>query len=305
MKIACLIGIALLALIAMVGGTAAQQDHVAEFQIGDAAGLFILDVPDASQPPSNTLHFHSVDNWCAPLAAANSIVFLDLVVGLDWAHGVTGGLEPLELSEYLGYFMATNGEGDPHRENARCHSSGTLRKDIPPGVMEYARWDRDHLYENPPPELIEKRGLDWRSELVEGNAWEELLDLLLGSIEEQIPPVACFTYWNPVVVEQEEVEIGSEKVLLYFADWGEHISSTEVLHKENPKVPIEEWNKKQGIGHAVTAGGFLEGDPDGARGPLPNTLWVICTITGRAPRRTSSSPGSISPGWWSLLQDDA
>jgi len=99
-----------------------------------------------------------VDNWCAPLAVANSLVFLDLVVEFDWAHGVTGGgIEIWDLSEYLGYFMATNGEGSPDRENARCHSSGTLRKDIPPGVMEYACWDCDNLYETPPPELIEKR----------------------------------------------------------------------------------------------------------------------------------------------------
>ncbi|MCK4683141.1 hypothetical protein KAT59_08970, partial [Candidatus Bipolaricaulota bacterium] len=166
-------------------------------------------------------------------------------------------------------------EGSPDRENSRHHSSGTLRKDTPPGVMEYVRWDRDNLYETPPPEFSEKRGLDWHSELVEGNAWEEPLDSLLGSIEGQIPPVACFTYWNPVIIEKEEVEIGSEKVLLSFAKWGEHLSSTEMLHKENPKVPIEEWNEKEGIGHAVTVVGFIKGDPDGARGPLPNTLWVI------------------------------
>jgi hypothetical protein len=241
MKTACLIGIVLLVLTAMVGGTAAQQDYVVELRVGDAAGLFIHNVPDASQPPSNTLHFHSVDNWCAPLAVANSIVFLDLVAEFDWAHGVTGGgIEVWDLSEYLGYFMATNGEGSPDRENSRHHSSGTLRKDTPPGVMEYVRWDRDNLYETPPPEFSEKRGLDWHSELVEGNAWEEPLDSLLGSIEGQIPPVACFTYWNPVIIEKEEVEIGSEKVLLSFAKWGEHLSSTEMLHKENPKVPIGE-----------------------------------------------------------------
>lgn len=275
MKRILLIGVVILAFAITVVGVAVPEEYVEEVGIGDAVGLFILNVPDASQPPSNTLHFHSVDNWCAPLAAANSIVFLDLVVEFDWAHGVTGGLDPLELSEYLGYFMATNGEGSPDRENARCHSSGTFRKDIPPGVMEYARWDRDNLYETPPPELIDKSGLDWRSELVEGDAWDEPLDFLMGSIEEQIPPVACFTYWNPVVVEKEEVGIGSEKVLLYFAEWGVQLSSTEVLHKENPKVPIEEWDEKEGIGHAVTVVGFIKGDPDGASGPLPNTLWVI------------------------------
>ena len=47
-----------------------------------------------------------------------------------------------------------------------------------------------------------------------------------------------------------------------------------MLHKENLKVPNEKWNEKQGIGHAVTAVGFLEGDPDGS-GPLPETRWVI------------------------------
>ncbi len=29
------------------------------------------------------------------------------------------------------------------------------------------------------------------------------------------------------------------------------------------------------MGHAVTTVGFLKGDPDGERGSLPNTFWVI------------------------------
>jgi len=272
MKRILLVGVLILAFALTVVGAAVPEEYVEEVGVGDAAGLLIHNVPDASQPPSNTLHFHSVDNWCAPIAAANSIVFLDLVLGLDWAHGVTGDLDPLELSEYLGYFMATNGEGDPHRENAQQGIPGTLSEDIGPGILDFAVWDGRESLDVPP---LEKQQVKWQAVHLDQQVDDELLFTLLVEFIRQtgVPPVLCFTYWNPVIVEKEE--IGEKKVLTCFAAWGKPLSCTQVLHKENPKVPNEEWNNKQGIGHAVTAVGFLEGDPDGERGSLPNAFWVI------------------------------
>jgi hypothetical protein len=199
-------------------------------------------------------------------------VFLDLVVGLDWAHGVTGRLDPLELSEYLGYFMATNGEGSPNRENAQQRLPGTLSEDIGPGILDFAVWDG---HEPPDVPRLEKEQVKWQAVHLDQQADDELLFRLLVEFicETGVPPILSFSYWNPIIVKEEK--IGEEKVLTYFAEWGEPLSSTEMLHKENPKeVPVEEWNERQGIGHAVTAVGFLEGDPDG-RGPLPEMLWVI------------------------------
>jgi hypothetical protein len=272
MKRILLIGVVILAFAMSVVGAAVPEEYVEEVGVEDAAGLFIHNVPDASQPPSNTLHFHSVDNWCAPIAASNSIVFLDSVVGLDWAHGVTGDLDPLELSEYLGYFMTTNGEGDPRRENEQQCVPGTLSEDIGPGIVDFAVWDGREALDVPP---LEKQQVKWRAVHLDQQVDDALFFTLLVEFIRQtgVPPVLCFTYWNPVIIEKEE--IGEKKVLTYFATWGKPIASTQVLHKENPKVPNEEWNKKQGIGHAVTAVGFLEGDPDGERGSLPNAFWVI------------------------------
>ncbi len=272
MKRILVIGVVILVFAITVVGAAVPEEYVEEVGIGDAAGLFILNVPDASQPPSNTLHFHSVDNWCAPLATANSIVFLDLVVEFDWAHGVTGGLDPLDLSEYLGYFMATNGEGSPDRENSQRCLPGTLSEDIGPGILDFAVWDGHEPPDVPP---LEKEQVKWEAVHLDEQVEDELLFKLLVEFIYQtgVPPILSFTYWNPMIVKEEK--IGEEKILTYFAAWGEPLSSTEMLHKENPKVPNEEWNEKEGIGHAVTAVGFFEGDPDGASGPLPSTLWVI------------------------------
>jgi hypothetical protein len=276
MKRILLIGVVILAFAITVVGAAVPEEYVEEISVGDAAGSFIHNVPDASQPPSNILHFHSVDNWCAPLAAANSIVFLDLVVEFDWAHGVTGGLDPLELSEYLGYFMATNGEGSPDRENAQQGVPGTLSKDIGPGILDFAVWDG---HEPPDVSPLEKEQVKWEAVHLDQQVDDELLFKLLVEFiwETGVPPILSFTYWNPMIVKEEK--IGEEKILTYFAAWGEPIASTQEIRPEKPEeekkseVPVEYWDAS--VGHAVTAVGFLEGDPDGARDPLPNTLWVI------------------------------
>jgi len=271
MKRILLIGVLTLTFAITVVGAALSEEYGGEVHVGDAAGSFIHKVPDACQPPNNVLHFHSVDNWCAPLATANSIVFLDSVVGLDWARGVTGGLDPLKISEYLGYFMATNGEGSPDRENAQQRLPGTLSEDIGPGIVDFAVWDGR---EPPHVPTLEKERYEWKAVRFDEQVDDELLFEFLAKFVSGtgVPPILCFTYWNPE--EMATFNLEPDGTPICFATWGESLSSTEILHKENPKVPNEEWNEKQGIGHAVTAEGFLKGDPDGS-GPLPETRWVI------------------------------
>jgi len=272
MKSRLLIGTVILTFAVAIVGLAVTEEYVEEVGVGNARGLFINEVPDASQPPSNTFGLHSVDNWCAPLAAANSIVFLDLVVGLDWAHGVTGRLDPLELSEYVGYFMTTNGEGDPYRENARQRLPGTLSEDIGPGILDFAVWD-GHDVPAPDVPRLEKEQFKWQAVYFDQQVDDELLfEFLAKFVSGGFPPVLCFTYWNSE--ERATFNLEPNGTRVSFATWREPLSSTKMLQKENPKVPNEEWNEKQAIGHAVTAVGFVEGDPDES-GPLPNTRWVI------------------------------
>ena len=102
-------------------------------------GLCIGGVPDSSQPPSysdlfHCLGFRTVDNWCAPLAAADVLVFLDQIAGAEWARGVSAALSPEELSAYLAYFMCTNGEGLCHVGGPR----GTRTEMIALGLEKFA-----------------------------------------------------------------------------------------------------------------------------------------------------------------------
>ncbi len=268
--------VAVFSVILAVPSMAQPEAFVARVAGEGVEGVYIDGVPDASQPPPNPLGFGSVDDWCAPLAAANAIVFLDQVAGADWALKVTGGLSPGELSAYLGYFMATNGEGSPDRLNVSSRRPGTLNTDISPGIAEFAVWPGER-----PPGRMWKERYRWRVDLIGPDAgFEALWDAYCESIEKGIPAILCFAFWNPIKPSALEVALlgpegeKSDTAWLTFYEWGDPITSTALLRKEDPKIPEEEWDEKWGIGHAVTGVGFLRGDPDG-RGPLPEGLWVI------------------------------
>lgn len=242
--------------------------HIVEDRI---EGSYITNVPDDSQPPPNPLGFRSVDNWCAPLAAANAIVFLDQVAEAEWAIKVSGGFSPDALSAYLGYFLATNGEGSPDRDNASLRRPGTLNSDIPAGVAGFVRWSGGR-----PPVPMSKESYAWHVDLREADAGlETLWEAYCEVIEKGIPAVLCFAFWNPTNPTALKLLLSSGDVAtvsVYL--WGEPLPSTELLRKEDGKIPEEEWDEKRGIGHAVTGVGFLKGDPDGD-GPLPEGLWAI------------------------------
>ena len=251
--------LAILLLLAFVALPAlAQPESFVVRLVGDGfEGLYIMEVPDASQPPPNPLGYRSVDNWCAPLAAANALFFLDRVAGAEWALKVSGGLSPDDLSVYLGYFMTTNGEGSAERVNAASQRPGTLNADIAPGLIEFAEWHGE-----PPPGLVWKERYPWRVDFLGSDAGDEaLLEAYAASIETGIPVVLCLAFWNPVAPTALTLSSSTstrDAVPIAFYAWGDPITSTTDLRKENPKTPDESWDGKCGIGHAVTGVGFLK-----------------------------------------------
>lgn len=249
------------------------EQYVVELMGDQLKGVFITKVPDASQPPSNPLAFRSVDNWCAPISAANIIVFFDQVAAVRGFTDTSAGLSADGLSAYLGYFMATNGEGSAERINSSQGSPGTLNKDIPYGINDFAAWDGSTPPGRSP---LHKSVSRWNIDFLETEnigrdvLWEEYC----SSIDKGAPVILCFKYWNPIKPVSMTVRSSGNNVPMTFFLWGSPITSTNTLRKENAKIPEEEWNERLGIGHAVTGVGYIVGDPDG-NGPLPEGLWII------------------------------
>ncbi|MCR4391850.1 MAG: hypothetical protein NUV94_03505 [Candidatus Acetothermia bacterium] len=140
------------ALSVVLGLAGLGQGCVLTIAGGGLEGRYLAGVPDVSQPPPNPLGFLSVDNWSGPLAAASAIASLGATVG-GWPRGVSGNTAPDALSAYLGYFMATNGQGSPDRANAALGLPGTIVDDLASGIREFA-WSA-------PP-----RGLYWTGRLL-------------------------------------------------------------------------------------------------------------------------------------------
>ena len=251
------VGLVVTVLSVVLAGTgwARTEDHVARVMGEGFEGLFIAGVPDESQPPPNPLGFPTVDDWCAPIAAANAVVFLDHTVEAAWARRVSGGLSPGELSAYLGYFMATNGEGSRERLNASSQRPGTLSADIAPGLAEFAEWPGE-----PPPGLMTKECYAWRVDFLDSECRSEaLMEAYAASIEAGIPAILCFSFWNPM--DPTPLTLSStmgEAVPVSFCAWGDPITSSTELQKEEPKTPDESWDEKWGIGHAVTGVGVVK-----------------------------------------------
>jgi len=252
-----------LLVIAAATACAAPEAFVVRLAGEGFEGLYILRVPDASQPPPNLLGFRSVADWCAPLAAANTVAFLDQVAGVGWARGVSGELAPGELSAYLGHFMATNGEGSEDRLNASSRRPGTLNVDIAPGIMEFAQWPGEA-----PPGPMHKEQHAWDVEFLSADLGDEaLIEAYAATIERGIPGVLCFAFWHPIGATPVTLaSVAGDAVSVARSVWGEPVASTADLRKEDPKIPEEAWDPKWGVGHAVTGVGLLK---DGER------FWVI------------------------------
>ena len=239
-----------------------------------ALGTLIADVPDTSQPPTNTLPTTQLPpptpNYCAPMAMVNIVCYWDDVMGhanaLNLTQNVTTNFIPETVAEYLGYFMDTNNTGSPDRGNGADGHFGTWDKDIGPGTVDFVRWDATHP-PTPPPVAVPpfplpagKLGYDWI--VTYDNAVG--FNFYKAEIDAGRPLVACFDYWNPVDEDIAIVDPETGETIDVFS-WGVPVPCSY--------DPFECWDND--IGHAVTGVGYiLNWDPDGS-GPLGPADYVI------------------------------
>jgi len=230
-----------------------------------ALGTLIENVPDANQPPTQTLpSTNPITNYCAPMAMVNVLRYWDVIKGLPNAKNVTAGLLDRTAAEYLGWFMDTNNMGSPARANGG--QAGTLDVDIGPGTLEFVRWDGGNPFLTPPPVLPTwKVGHTWTVTTNYTTDYGESLAFYKKEIDAGRPLVVSFLFWNPQpVVNVTDPETGE---LICVHAWGPNYGHS------SPLDPEEYWTGD--VGHAVTGVGYiLNWDPDGA-GPAPLTDYVI------------------------------
>jgi len=232
---------------------------------------FIDEVPDESQPPTQTLvTTNPPTNYCAPMAVANVLEYWDDVANHANAQNVTAGLVPKTVAEYLGYFMDTNNSGSPDRVN-NPGWPGTHNLDVMPGTTEYIRWDATHPFPiapdpNAPALPPGKLGYNWGVIVTCDTDYNNTLNFYKAEIDAGRPLVVAFDYWNPVSKASFPDPATGETIDVFV--WGDYIPNSL------PPNPPESWTYGD-IGHAVTGVGYkLAWDPDGA-GPIPLADWVI------------------------------
>lgn len=227
---------------------------------------YIHAVPDANQPPTNTLGIPNITNFCAPMAAANITEYWDVVLGDPAAVGINAGLGARTAAEYIGHFMDTNDCGSFDRANGNEFppSVGTYGADQEPGFFEYVRWDFEHMFDSPPPEVPGgKIGYTWEFRYVDITmaSPDSGFSFCAAEIDAGRPVKIDFAFWNPQPIGVEMIEPGSGDTIV-FCEWGPWLGGS--THPDH----IETWNGLEGaeaIGHAVTGVGYVKSfDPDGA-----------------------------------------
>lgn len=252
------------------------------------SGLKIIaNVPDANQPPTQTLPATIPTNFCAPMAVANIMEYWDDVANNASAQNVTAGLIPETVAEYLGYFMDTNNVGSPARANPGF--PGTYNVDILPGIVEFARWDNANLFLTPPPALpAGKLGYNWGVVSTCDTNQTATFNFYKNEIDNGRPLVVAFDFWNPISkgINYTDPET-AETISVYV--WGDQMGGSL------PPNPSEYWTSD--IGHAVTGVGYIKNwDPDGA-GPIPSADWVIVHDNWATTPKNVAIPWN----WWMCL----
>jgi hypothetical protein len=244
-------------------------------------GSYCPQIPDNSQPPLGSWGC-SVDNYCNPVSMVNITEYWDAVIGHPNALGVNAGLPPLEVADYIGYYMATNGFitsqcGSPLRMNPIF--PGTWPIDTEIGGFEYVRWDATNPFPPmPPPGLPPgKLGYGWTpfTDFVSGFSYFQ------GQIDSCLPPIVIFHYWNPIATGIQLVDsLSGDSMDLYLQ--GPPITNSGANNPDNPEevwpcaLDPDSCPDPELIGHAVTGVGYAANyDPDGP-GPMPFTNWIVC-----------------------------
>lgn len=256
------------------GSTYSQQGAIAWDNVvvtGTRTPLanFIEDVPDVNQPCANPLGVSGfIDtNYCAPMSAFNIIDYWDVVASSAYAADVDGNPNPgpTSVAQFIGWWMNTNDDpamnGCPYRINGNPTSkAGSILDDVPPGIVQYVRWDSSHDFGcSPPSLLVGKKGYDWTVGAVRSGTMGWVT--LQSEIDNGRPLIASWEYWNPT-----NGYYNAADGITYY-DWGAFTSgSTDPNHEEN-------WSASEDIGHATTAVGYRQSyDPRGGSNPQD---WVV------------------------------
>jgi uncharacterized repeat protein (TIGR02543 family) len=248
----------------------------AHFALNTTQMNFIANVPDANQPPTQTVNTTIPTNFCAPMAMANVLEYWDDVANHANAQNVTAGLIPETVAEYLGYFMDTNNNGSPDRGNLPPHAlafKGTDNKDICNGTADFVSWNAT----NPLPVIPDpitnatlpagKLGYNWTFLPPDcGFNYNATLLHYMSEINAGRPLVVSFDFWNPIFGKNVTDPQSGQTISVF--TWGGWIYDSLPPHPEEHWVYLD-------IGHAVTGVGYiLNWDPDGS-GPLPSGDYVI------------------------------
>jgi hypothetical protein len=220
--------------------------------------VFINDVPDYSQPPDSSIKFtRDRSNYCAPIAFANIVSYWDSVQNHPYARKVMGSLPGKVVAEYIGWFMDTNDQGNPGRDNGtgRPSANGTYGHDQWMGAQEYINFDSVNNFLYPDSIPKNKVGYGWDLQLVPVADFMPLKE----ELDKHSPVKADFKYWNiiPTGLYLTDALFIDDTVYIY--DWGLMVGNSGSIDERDPQ---ETWNLSEepegNIGHAVTVVGYLE-----------------------------------------------
>lgn len=220
--------------------------------------VFIKNVPDYSQPPDSSIKStRDRSNYCAPMSFANIVVYWDSVQNHAFARNVMGGLPGKEVAEYIGWFMDTNDQGNPGRENGtgRLSAKGTYGHDQWMGAEEYVHFDSVNTSGYPDTIPKDKVGYGWDIQQV------PVADFIIlkEELDKQSPVKADFLYWNILPTGTYIADSFFADDTVYIYEWGLMVNQSGSADERDP---LEQWNLSEdqlgNIGHAVTVVGYLE-----------------------------------------------
>jgi hypothetical protein len=245
---------------------------------------FIKNVPDYSQPPTDSLPSTlNKTNYCAPFALMNIVSYWDSIQQHPYALGEKAALPATECTEYIGWLMDTNDQGSNVRDNGntRLSAAGTYAFDQWWGSLEYIEFDTAHIYGFPytVPQL--KRGYGWDIQMI------PVADFLpfKAEIDSGNPVVIDFLYWIIYKTGEKYYNTDFASDTIYFYNWAAADSFSGSIDEQDP---YERWNLLEGdnnIGHAVTAVGYFENYKP------PDTSFVIVHDNW------SNTPRNIAVPW--------
>ena len=219
--------------------------------------VFIKNVPDYSQPPLMTLPSTAdVSNYCAPYAFLNIVEYWDVVKSHPFAYSLLAGMSGEEAAEYIGWFMDTNDQGSPARENGalRPAAEGTYVMDQWFGAEEFLLFDTNNSFLFPYSVPALKRQNGWDVQMIPVPDFP----ILKQELDDGNPAKVDFMYWNILASGAYIYDTLLTNDTIFIYEWGNVVTQSGTVDERDPS---ETWNLAEGengIGHAVTAVGYLE-----------------------------------------------